>query len=420
MTISITTKELPSGVVGQDYQFQLQATVSPPSPLTWTCEYLPPHFTLDANTGTLSGLCEKKYQASLTFYVRSNTETTHKVLNLYIVPGWSSILLRNCLQDTGTIPRPATCPFMSPDIICTQNSQVPPSPSPQNYNNDPNLPLIPGQNNYFYIRAENLGTTTGAGRVYLYWCPSSLLLLPEQWTQNIIMPAFNFFDQTEGGKIAVTDTPFSWIPSTVPEGQQYSLICAASTATSPWSGSTIPSFSNWLSFVNWVNNSLNVGWRNVTLVTDPTQITWTRYDLLNYPFSEPTPMLLQVQVVGVPLNTAVTLKNDDLGINTTNTTKSQSQMIYSKGATCPPNFNGYIETTVQLPDGQTWPAGAQITTTLYFGYVPATPATILDHDFGLNADHPNVWHAKELIGAGEQGQLIPVGNCTSLYNPPST
>lgn len=417
MTIAITTTALPNGVVGQYYQFQLQATVNPPSTLTWTCDNdLPPHLVLNASTGILSGLCIRTYLGSLTFWVESNNsgEKAHAVLLLSIGAGWTSVLLRDCLQDTGgTNPPPSTYPFVSPDVICTQNQTVTPSRFTQNYNSDPNLPIITGQNNYFYVRAKNLGSTSGAGGAYLYWCPSSLLLLPTQWAQNALQPSSNIFPQTAGGQIAVTDAPFYWTPSALPNGQQYSLICATSTQSTPWNTSNIPAFSEWLSFVNWVNSALNVCWRNVTIVTNLTQTAYTRLDLLDYPFSESTVMLLQVQVTNVPIGTTVTLKNNTLGINSVEVTIAQNQTIYSTGATCPAAFNGLIETTLQLPNGQNWPTGAQITTTLYFGCDTAE-SPFPDRDFKTNTDHPHVAHAKRLAAKNGQGTLVPVGNCTTL------
>jgi hypothetical protein len=337
---------------------------------------------------------------------------------------WTDILLRDSLQDTGTIPSPGY-PYTSPDVICTQQTQVsnPTTYFTGNYNSDPNQSVIVNQNNLLYMRGKNLGTQTSGGNCYLYWCPSSLLMLPTQWTQNAMQAnvggqwqPYNTLPQVAGGAISVTQVPFTWSPAPPPAGQHYCTIGAVSTQAHPWSTSNIPTFPNWDSFVMWVRNNQNICWRNITLVDNPNPPEWDRLDLLNNGFSYDTALLIKAQCTNVPIGTTVKLINTALGINTTQVTTSTNQTIYSQGVTCPAGFSGYIETYAQLPSPQTWPAGALITTTAYFGSTSNAAVARYAHDFGIDAAHPHVQMAKSLASGGaNNGVLIAVGNCATGY-----
>ena len=338
------------------------------------------------------------------------------------MPTWTDILLRDSLEDNGTIPSPGYA-YTSPDVICTQQSQIP-NPTTYftgNYTSDPNLSVIVNQNNYMYVRGKNLGTQASGGTVYLYWTPSSLLMLPAQWSQNAMQAnvggrwqPYNTLPQVNGGQVSVTQVPFAWSPAPAPRGDHYCTVSAVSTQQHPWSASNIPSFPNSDAFVMWVRNNQNICWRNIWLVSNPNTPNWDRLDLLNNNFSQDSPLLIKAQCSAVPIGTTITLKNTALGINTVQTTTSSNQTIYSQGVTCPAGFNGYIETLAVLPVGTTWPPGALIVTTAYFGMQATSPVARFAETFHRDEHHPHVIHARKLAG-GSNGVLVAIGNCATGY-----
>lgn len=350
----------------------------------------------------------------------NSTKNTNKVLTL---GEWNDILLRDSLEDIGVIPSPGY-PYTSPDVICTQQQQVDPTQFTQNYGSDPNLPVIAKQNNFMYVRGKNLGTQPSGGTVYLYWCESSLLMLPDQWKQNAMQAnvggqwqPYNTLPQVEGSQISVTQAPFAWAPSTLPAGQHYCTIGAVSTPTHPWSTNDIPPFPTWDDFVMWVRNHQNICWRNLTLLTNPNQPEWDRLDLVSLPGTAPVPMLVKAQCTNVPIGTTVMLKNDQLGIQTSVVTDNVNQTIYSNGVTCPAGYIGYIETLAQVAQGQIWPTGAAIETILYLGTEPNKPVAKFAHDFGTDNKHPSVVQARGLVKGTMGGVLVAVGNCSTKMQP---
>jgi hypothetical protein len=339
--------------------------------------------------------------------------------------GWN-ILIRDSLQDTGVAPSPGY-PYTSPDVICTQQTQVsnPTQTFTNNYYSDPNQAVIANQNNYIYMRGKNLGTVTSSGTVFLYWCPSSLLMTPPQWTQNALQAniggnwqPYNTFPSVAPNGITVTQVPFTWAPVPPPAGQHYCTIGAVSTPQNPWSTADIPAFPTWDSFVLWVRNNQNICWRNITLVTNPNPPEWDRIDLINNTFNQDIPMLAQATCTNVPIGTTVQLLNTALGVNTSVVTTIPNQVIYSTGVTVPQGYSGYLETIAQLPNGQVWPPGAQIQTTMYFGAQVSREVAKFSHDFGRDEKHPHVMQAKQMAGErATNGVLVMVGNCSTAYQP---
>ena len=83
------------------------------------------------------------------------------------MPTWNDILIRDSLQDNGTTPS-LGYPYTSPDIICTQQTTYQ-DPTQQfsgsSYTTDPNQPVVNQQNNNFYVRGKNMGTTKQTGNM---------------------------------------------------------------------------------------------------------------------------------------------------------------------------------------------------------------------------------------------------------------
>lgn len=350
---------------------------------------------------------------------------TKKINEALTQEGWNDILLRDSPEDTGAIPSPVR--FLSPDVICTQQQQVDPAQFMQNYDESPGKEPIANQNNFIYVRGKNLGTQASGGTVYLYWCRSSLLMWPEQWKSNVVQAnvegkwqPYNILPPVGGGQISVTQAPFIWNPLPLQSDQlqndHYCIIAAVSTSTHPWSVSSLPTLT-YAGFGIWVRSNPNICMRNITLVSNPNQPVWDRLDLVNIPGETSVPMFVMAQCTNVPIGTTVMLKNDELGITTSEVTASPNQVIYSKGVTCLAGYSGYIETLAQLAAGQTWPTGATITTTLFLGTTSSEPVARFAHNFGADENHPNVMQAKRLARGTVDGVLVIMGNCSTKMQP---
>lgn len=349
------------------------------------------------------------------------------------MPQYTGILVRDSQQDTGVVPSPGY-PYTSPDIMCVQQ-QTYADPGAQfgsasSYNSNPNLPMINGQNNNFYVRGKNLGSIVQGGNMYVYWSKASLVMTPSLWFNQPLTSLINnrfqpyvALPSVAAGQVSVAATPFSWTPPSISPNDHYCLVGAVNTV-SPynWPPAQAPVFSSYDEFVLWVRNNQNICWRNLSLITNPNQPQWDRIDSFGNPYSQPAPVLFSAQCQNVPVGTSITLLCAALGVNVTQVTTIPNQTVYSQGATVPPGFNGLVETSARLPSGTTsWPAGAAILTTAYVGMSTASPAAHLAHDFGADNQHPSVLAAKELVrktsNTANAGVLVQVGNCSTAYNP---
>ena len=335
---------------------------------------------------------------------------------------WTDLLVRDSIQDTGQIPALGE-PYTSPDLICTQTTMYP-NPTQYftaNYGSDPNQAAIANQNNYFYTRAKNLGSTNQGGTMYLYWAAPSLLMSPAQWIQNALYIVlqnqqkqyYSALAAVAPNAITVQQTPFIW---GAPAVAHYCMVGICSTAQHPWNPATPPSFPTWESFVLWVRSNGNIGWRNLQMVTNPNIPEWDSTAAFNNPWSVGAPLLVSATAnSNVPPNTSVTLKCTALGINVTGPV-NPGGTLYSQGVTCPAGFTGYVETTAQTPNGIPWPSGASLVTTAFLGATKSNPVAQFAADFGAANEHPHVLTAKKLTGDAN-GVLVQVGNNSIAYQP---
>lgn len=347
------------------------------------------------------------------------------------MPNYTDILVRDSLQDVGVIPSPGY-PYTSPDIICTQQNTYS-NPGAQfgtttSYNGDPNLSVINGQNNNFYVRGKNLGTANVGGNMYVYWSKASLLLTPNLWfnqpmtTLNSQSQNYVALPSVGANQISVGATPFNWTPPSISPNDHFCLIGAVSTGSHPWPPTSAPTFANSDEFTMWVRNNQNICWRNLYLVTNPNQPQWDRLDSFSNPWTTTMPMMVQAACTNVPVGTTIKLICTALGINTSVVTTTTNQTVYSNGTGCPAGFNGFIETTANLPSGTTsWPSGAMITTTVFVGTSTTSPAFVLAHDFGDDEEHPHVKETRRLVqktlNDSNGGALIAIGNTATAYQP---
>ena len=346
---------------------------------------------------------------------------------------YTGILVRDSLQDNGIVPSPGYA-YFSPDIICVQQNTYS-NPASQfgtgaSYAADPNLALINGQNNNFYVRGFNMGTVPQGGNMYVYWSKASLLLTPNLWfnqplTAIVNKQAQNFvpLPSVAGNQIGVGAIPFNWTPPTISPNDHFCLIGAVNTVPPyTWPPAQAPTFPSSDAFVLWVRTNQNICWRNLSLVSNPNQPEWDRLDSFANPWTTGMAMLVSAQCANVPVGTTVQLLSTAVGINTTQTITSPNQTVYSQGATCPAGFNGIVETVANLPSGTSqWPTGALITTTVYVARPMSSPVARFAHDFGADAQHPSVLAAIGLLrkveNTNDNGVLVAIGNTATGYQP---
>jgi DNA-binding beta-propeller fold protein YncE len=86
MSIKITTKFLPKGIVGEEYSCQLTAEVNPPSKIIWRAmSKLPNALFLNPETGLISGTCGKAFKGTFGVEAESLTENEKATKSLALV-----------------------------------------------------------------------------------------------------------------------------------------------------------------------------------------------------------------------------------------------------------------------------------------------------------------------------------------------
>src|SRR5688500_2607147 len=102
---------------------------------------------------------------------------------------YQDVFVRDNFSDTGTIPTLGGV-SQSPDIIPYGSGVLDVATAVRTYEG-PDLGqdvVLPGTNN-IYVRAINLRPGTETATVALYYCDSSVFMLPNQWKNNQIKAA---------------------------------------------------------------------------------------------------------------------------------------------------------------------------------------------------------------------------------------
>ena len=186
---------------------------------------------------------------------------------------YRDVFVRDNFDDDGNAPSSGTV-HLSPDIIPYQGGTLDVAQAIATYGGpDIGKPFVQHGANNIYVRAKNLQPAgTESGTVQLYFCPSSLFMIPSQWTGNEVLTAGNTntvsFVNAAGsmalnpGDICLTAEAFflDGLPPTT-NGDHYCLIAVVNT---PNETTTIPScFDSNAAFVAWVQNTPTVAWRNL-------------------------------------------------------------------------------------------------------------------------------------------------------------
>jgi len=327
------------------------------------------------------------------------------------MPTYDGLLIRNDLNDNGVVPSPGY-PYYSPDIICHAQVADPQTYFVNNYTSDPNQPAQVGSHtNFIYTRAKNLSTTSKSGWYgHVYRAAASLFMTPSIWKANPL--------STRAGNPYTTFGTIA--PNAVGVGNDvllldglanhyFCLIAVASPTVTP----NIPaSFPTYADYIVWARQNQNVCGRNLTYLQSFPNRQFSRLDDLTNPQSSAVPVLAKVEVQGsLPSGTTFGVQCAPAGMDASANTSS-AQFVTGSGMV-PGNFSGTVTTWGSLPAGVTsWPSGASLKTTLYYGQDATHPA----YEYGEAWESFDVGPG-DIEGMPENGVLVRLGETGTIFMP---
>ncbi len=284
------------------------------------------------------------------------------------------LLIRDTMKDVGTVPSQGNV-WQSPDII--PNGEILNAEweeyfkgNYETYTASDYKPVEFGSTNNVFVRVKNISQTTQTFTVRLYYSNvTSLLLEPDTWKSNEITELVKGASSSitlAAGAIGVTG--FKWKP-TSDKNKHHCLIATAGLDTS-----SIPSKLKNQDFSSWVRNHSEIGWRNVRIVDqlpdnhlkdvfeiengdDSEESFVIRMDTYNAPNG--TIISFQsCQANGTPISDGVVTKKSK------STSKSHDKLFESVSLSA--NYQGYVLSQVQPPDGQTVPNDFSVIFTYYW------------------------------------------------------
>ncbi|MDQ0960889.1 hypothetical protein QFZ66_004767 [Streptomyces sp. B4I13] len=191
-----------------------------------------------------------------------------------IHPLHDDFYMRGSLSDVGEFPEQSAGVCTSPDIVPVGDV---PLTDPQftlshGWRQDIGSAVLSNQQNYLYVRAKNFHAGANTAETHLYYSPASLILWPDQWSQNALATqtgARQVSLKAAGfAQVAVGDSPFVWRPSQPQPGDHYCLIARTVTADHP---DPVPGrFSSMDDWVSFLRHNPGFAWRNVAVVTRDT------------------------------------------------------------------------------------------------------------------------------------------------------
>lgn len=185
---------------------------------------------------------------------------------------YNGLLVRQNLQDTGSIPRAGAwtaCPDLIPYGI--QPVESPVEFFSSNYDQNVGKKVITTNPNYIYVRTKNITDTPMSGDVRLFYAKQSLFLYPNQWLTNTVKTEqtksdVSVLSNVLPGGVGVTEDPFLWMPTDVTE--HHCLITLVSTTEHPFdSQKPDPNITSIQELAAWIGKTGGSGWHNVHFTT---------------------------------------------------------------------------------------------------------------------------------------------------------
>lgn len=339
---------------------------------------------------------------------------------------YTDFFFRSNMSATGNVPAPSPL-YRSPDIICAQTSPIEgfrtvlkDNYATQAYTGD----ILIGYENYFYVRGKNLSAKTVNRQISLYYTPSALINWPSQWIDNVLTTdqghQISQMTDVAPGAVGVAPDTFLWKPGPVPGGSDH--YCMFSYATDPTNPQPIPG-SDGMSVVDMaalVSTNLNIGWRNVSAITNQPP-TWTKNHDLSLPayvgHAEKVAITLTCdKVVGASVAfQGSNYDGADKPVKLDKTTITDDGQIVGKSVTLQPGFQCVL--TVDFwSNGLTFPPGAGVTLGISFDGDGPTSNSAVRQEIALrnliNHDYVRLFKAKSTL---DLNTPIALGAFSHIY-----
>lgn len=235
------------------------------------------------------------------------------------MPNATGFLVRNNLNDTGTLPRTGGWTGC-PDIIVAGTTAMSREDMITSYGSVTDKPLTQGLTNYLYVRAKNLNPTPLSQVAYLFEVPGSLVLRPEIWYRATNLVGYDVRNPGDGhtgapddpkiiqkyaqtltaqpNQVVVTDA-YTWKP----EDTEHH--CLVAVVANSWKDvlTNYPQGGSMDALAQWIYTNPSMGWHNVNIQP----ITSTIYEAqIPYP-SAPTDSSVTFTIVAqnVPVGARV-------------------------------------------------------------------------------------------------------------------
>jgi hypothetical protein len=301
------------------------------------------------------------------------------------MPAYTDFAFRPNLSDpegqTPSAPPITSCPDIWPAGTQPIANFQTVLASSSSWSSDPGQNIKQGFNNVIYARSKNFGGANNTGKVYIYYAPSAVISWPSQWAGNQLLtdqvnpanpngPNLNYLtlNAAATGNIAVGNGAFLWTPAPPPPGSDhYCLFSQVVTAANPnpIPGANQPMTSEDMATI--VANDLGIGWRNVSLIVQADQPTWSYSSNLSVPANSPAPVTVQVVLAcnkmatgGAMAFNCSSLNGTSVPITLPKTPIQNANQVSGITTTLQPGFNGSITVYYWQEQAGQSPSGSNI------------------------------------------------------------
>lgn len=318
------------------------------------------------------------------------------------------ILLRDSLQDNGTVP--STFTYWSPDVIPYEEIANHRRFFASNYSQDVAKSIeADSRFNRVYSRVKNLGSEKVTAYVHLYRSDWRLFNNPGAWRDNKLETVsgrdYSRIDEVEPNTIGVCDEPL------LLRGDR-NAHCMVAVVTDSATYSPPSSFSSYGDYKGWITHATNVALRNTNLVFKYDNLVYQSLKAFHNPFDEPKFGGFRIKIrkhPQIPIGTKVYAKQAAMGIDRAETLRDNTQdFILAVAGNIPAKYDGHLDLSVEIPRGNRWPHNAQVEVTFFsednrnrYSDLFAIDPTAIGFDVAVPNTEKNPW--------------IEVGTCNTVF-----